>query len=55
MGMYLYTICVQAPKEARRRHQIPQVLVFQVVVNCPVWVLGTRLRDSGRKASELKG
>lgn len=31
---------IQVPKETRKGPWIPQELELQVVVSCPVWVLG---------------
>ena len=40
MSMHVCAICVKVFPEARRE------LELQVVMNCPVWVLGAELRSS---------
>lgn len=44
MSMHLCAVCVKVFPEARRE------LELQVVMNCPVWVLGAELRSSSRAA-----
>lgn len=47
----LYAVCVPAFTEVRKGYWIPLELELQADESCLLWVLGTALGSSGRRAS----